>query len=136
MNKKVLFARYIRLIKRERELTNFIAYIFCYNDFYDYNYIFRLSEKKDRVVIDIYDNISDNRFNRYVFIFNNCSLNNKVIEENNVFITYININNLKDGDNKLYKLAYLFKLDKIEMIKYANTFLEYKYIELLKRIIK
>lgn len=136
MNKKKLLAKFIRLIKNEKELTNFIAFIFNYKDFNDYNYIFRLLEKEDRVVIDIYDNISNNRFNRYIFSFSNNNLKTKVIKENNVFITYINVNALKEGNNNLYKLAYMFKLNKKEMIIYASTFLESKYIEILKRIIK
>ena len=127
---------FIRLIKKEKELTNFIAFICNYKDFNDYNYIFRLLEKEDRVVIDIYDNISNNRFNRYIFSFSNNNLKTKVIKENNVFITYINVNTLKEGNNNLYKLAYMFKLNKKEMIIYASTFLESKYIEILKRIIK
>lgn len=136
MNKKKLLAKFIRLIKKEKELTNFIAFIYNYKDFNDYNYIFRLLEKEDRVVIDIYDNISNNRFNRYIFSFSNNNLKTKVIKENNVFITYINVNTLKEGNNNLYKLAYMFKLNKKEMIIYASTFLESKYIEILKRIIK
>lgn len=136
MNKKKLLAKFIRLIKKEKELTNFIAFIYNYKDFNDYNYIFRLLEKEDRVVIDIYDNISNNRFNRYIFSFSNNNLKTKVIKENNVFITYINVNTIKERNNNLYKLAYMFKLNKKEMIIYASTFLESKYIEILKRIIK
>lgn len=137
MNKKELMAKYIRKIKRKKELTSFIAYMFDYNDFHDYNYIFRMVEEKNRVIIDIYDNISSNRFNRYIFNFNRSNLNTKVIKEKNIFVTYINIPNLKDNiNNKLYKLAYLFKLNKKEMIEYADTFLDKKYIDILIDIIK
>ena len=136
MNKKVLLAKYIRSLKRRKLLTQFIAFIFDYEDFHDYNYIFRISEEKSRVIIDIYDNISNNRFNRYIFNYQKNYIKTNIIKVNNIYVTYINVNSIKKTDKKLYKLAYLFKLDKKEMLKYANTFLKKEYVEVLKDIIK
>lgn len=136
MNKKVLLAKYIRSLKRRKLLTQFIAFIFDYEDFHDYNYIFRISEEKSRVIIDIYDNISNNRFNRYIFNYQKNYIKTNIIKVNNIYVTYINVNSIKNTDKKLYKLAYLFKLDKKEMLKYANTFLKKEYVEVLKDIIK
>ena len=136
MNNKNKLAKYIRRIKRKNELTSFISYIFTYNNLQTYNYIFRLIEEESRVIIDIYDNISNNRFNRYIFNFNKTSLKSMTVKENNIFVTYINIYNLPKNKNNIYKLGYLFKLDNNKMIKYANTFLEQKYIDILLEIIK
>ena len=137
MNNKKIFAKYIRIIKRRKELTNFISNIFDYKNINEYNYIFRLIEEDNRVIIDIYDNISKNRFNRYIFNFNKSNLKSKIIKENNIYITYINIYNLSiNNKNKIYMLGYLFKLDKDKMIDYATKFLDKKYIEILINIIK
>ena len=136
MNKKEIMYNFINEIKNRGLLTKFIKLIFNYDNFNDYNYIFRIFMESDRVVMDIYDNISDNRFNRYVFFFDNDKHGIKCIKEGNVYVTYINVLNISDGSNYLSKLAYLFKLDKEEMFEYANTFLEQEYIDILKDIIK
>lgn len=136
MNNKVLLARYIRSLKKRKELTSFLSNILDYKNLKEYNYIFRLIEEECRVIIDIYDNISTNRFNRYIFNFNKTHLVSKTIKEKNVYITYINIYNLSNSNNKIYKLGFLFKLDKSKMINYANTFLSQKHIDILNNIIK
>lgn len=136
MNKRILMGKYIRKIKRTKELTSFIAFIFDYDNFNDYNYIFRMKEEDNRIIIDIYDNISDNRFNRYIFNFNNSNLKSRVVKEGNVFVNYINISSLNDCNNKLYKFGYLFKLDKDKMVEYANSFLDKKYVDILVSILK
>lgn len=128
--------RFIKRIERSKLLTLFIQNIFDYDNLYDYNYIFRINKEGDNLVIDIYDNVSVNRFNRYIFNYGNNVINNDNSCDNNVFITYINVNNMKDSNNKLYKLAYLFKLEDDNMIAYANTFLDQKIVTILKTIIK
>lgn len=128
--------KFIKRIERSKLLTLFIQNIFDYDNLYDYNYIFRINKEGDNLVIDIYDNVSVNRFNRYIFNYDNKVINNDNSCDNNVFITYINVNNMKDSNNKLYKLAYLFKLEDDNMIAYANTFLDQKIVTILKTIIK
>ena len=135
MNKKDMLYTFIKEIEKNKLLTLFIKNIFDYKNLHDYNYIFRIINEKDAVIMDIYDNISDNRFNRYIFCFNNKNYKNKV-SDNNVFVTYININKLTDSDNKLYKLAYLTKLNSDEIIEYANSFLDIKLVNILINIIK
>lgn len=126
---------YIKNIKDRGLLTEFIAKLFDYREFYDYNYIFRLSNSDNEVIIDIYDNISKHRFNRYIFSFIKGEYEHKTKEENNVFITKIYIDKINDSEVKLYKLAYLFKLDTSKMEVYAKTFLDDKYVKILTEII-
>ena len=136
MSNKEYLKRFIESIQSNKRLTSFIKNIFDYDNFNDYNYIFRLTEDDNSVIIDIYDNISDNRFNRYIFDFNNEMSNVDIIQEGNVFVTKIPIKNASDSDNKLYKLAYLFKLDKSKMLEYSKTFLNDEFRTILKDIIK
>ena len=102
----------------------------------NYNYIFRLSITNDEVIIDIYDNISDNRFNRYIFNYSKGKNHTTIIKEGNVFKTYIDVLNLSDSDNKLYKLGYMSLLDDNEILDYAKSFLTDEFIDILKNIIK
>ena len=136
MNKEETMYNFINKIQSRRLLTNFIAYLFDYQNFHDYNYIFRLSKENKNIIIDIYDNISNNRFNRYIFSFSSGEYSYKTKEVGNVFITKIYINNIEDDNTKLHKLAYLFKLDKTKMLEYAKTFLDKIYINILNDIIK
>lgn len=136
MNKRDMLYRFIKRIERSKLLTLFIQNIFDYDNLYDYNYIFRINKEGDNLVIDIYDNVSVNRFNRYIFNYDSKVINNDNSCDNNVFITYINVNNMKDSNNKLYKLAYIFKLEDDKIITYANTFLDQKIVTILKTIIK
>ncbi len=136
MSKKELLETFIKAIQQKGLLTEFIKYLFDYEVLHDYNYIFRIASNREEVIMDIYDNISNHRFNRYVFSYNKGRYLNKVIDEGNVFVTYIDVLNLNDSDNKLYKLSYMSTLDKNKIIIYAKTFLEDKYINILKNIIK
>lgn len=137
MNKKDLLVRFINTIKRKRLLTEFIKYLFDYEFLSDYNYIFRIIDSDNKVIIDIYDNISNNRFNRYIFDYVRGRVNTETIKEGNVFVTYIDVLNIdSDNKNKLYMLAYLTTLDNDKIIEYAMTFLDNKFINVLKDIIK
>ena len=136
MNKKNAMRDFIKKINDSNLMTQFIKNIFNYENFYDYNYLFRMIDNDDEVIIDIYDNVSDNRFNRYIFSFVNTGYDIKVIDEKNVFVSYINIKDVIDNDNKLLKLAYLFKIADSEMLAYANSFLDDIFVEILEDIIE
>ena len=69
MNNKLYMFRFLSNIQKSNLLTDFIKNIFNYNELHDYNYIFRMSNADNKIIIDIYDNISDHRFNRYIFWF-------------------------------------------------------------------
>ena len=135
MNKKTLMVEFINKLQEKKELTLFIKNLFDYENFNDYNYIFRLGEEQNRVIIDIYDNISLHRFNRYIFSFTAGEYDIIVTEESNVFVSFINVLNVNDSEDKLLKLAYLFKIPDNEMIDYANTFMDSKHITILEEII-
>ena len=136
MNKKRVMCDFINEINNRKLMTLFIKNIFKYEEFYDYNYIFRMTSTDYEIIIDIYDNVSNNRFNRYIFSFIDLGYDIKVIEEGNVFVSYISINNVIDCDNNLLKLAYLFKIDDSFMIEYASSFLDNIFVSILDEIIK
>ena len=136
MNKKDILYTFIKTIEKKQLLTKFIKNIFDYENFNDYNYLFRITENSNQVIIDIYDNISDNRFNRYIFNFSRSNYYTRVIKEGNVFVTYINVLRIGDSNNKLYKLAYLINLNKNKMYEYASTFLDQEFVDILINIIK
>lgn len=136
MNKKNFMGMFINEINDKKLMTNFIRNIFRYKNFYDYNYLFRMIENDDEIIIDIYDNVTDNRFNRYIFSFSDINYSYKVIEEKNVFVNYLSILKSFDGDNNLIKLAYLFKIEDEIMIEYASTFLDKEFVDILKNILK
>ena len=132
MNREDIMYQFLKIIERKKRLTLLIINIFDYQNFTDYNYISRIIKVKKEVIIDIYDNISINRFNRYIFNFSHEKYNIKKNEENNVYITSICIENIENSNNKLIKLAYLFKNLNID---YAKTFLDQELIDILKKII-
>lgn len=136
MNKKNMLRDFIKVIDDNKMMTKFIKNIFDYSEFYDYNYLFRMIDGDNEVIMDIYDNVSDNRFNRYIFSFLEHEYDFRVIEEGNVFVNYINVLNIGDNNNKLLKLAYLFKIDNGKMIEYASSFLDNEFVLLLSDIIK
>lgn len=136
MNKKNFMGIFIREINDKKLMTNFIRNIFGYKNFYDHNYLFRMIENEDEIIIDIYDNVTDNRFNRYIFSFSDINYIYKVIEEGNVYVNYLSILRSIDGDSNLIKLAYLFNIHDEMMIDYASSFLDEEFIDILKSIRK
>jgi len=136
MNKKRVMCDFINEVNNRNLMTLFIKNIFGYEDFFDYNYLFRMINTDREIIIDIYDNISDNRFNRYIFSFVKLGYDIKVVEERNVFVSYISVFDVADIDNNLLKLAYLFKIDDNLMIEYANNFLDDVFVEILNEIVK
>ena len=135
MCNKDLMYKFIKTIELNGRLTNFIINIFDYKNFHDYNYIYRFISDKDKLIMDIYDNISINRFNRYIFNFDDDNFIIKKREENNVFITNICVKNVINNENKLLKLAYLFGLSDDDKIVYARTFLDDEFVIILNKII-
>lgn len=135
MNKKVIMGRFIEKIEDRKLTTLFIKELFDYDNFNDYNYLFRKKDDNKRVIIDIYDNVSSNRFNRYIFSFTKGDYDFKLVEDKNVFVSYINILNLYDSDNKLLKLGYLFRIRKNKMIDYAKTFLTDEIVKCLEEVL-
>lgn len=133
--KKDLLENFIEEVEKQGLLTSFLSSLFDYGNFNDYNYIFRLQAEKRLTIIDIYDNISDNRFNRYIFHFRKGNYMIDVQEDQNVFVTNINVLNTCDSDNKIVKLAYLFKIRKSQMLDYARTFLPEEIVQVLKEVI-
>lgn len=135
MTQKDIMYKFIYLINKNKLTTLFLKNIFNYECLNDYNYIFRLSKEKECIIIDIYDNFSIHRFNRYIFNFDKAVYTYDTIKDNNVYITYIGIQEIKDSNIKLLKLGYLFKIDNHEKIEYARNFLEDEFIKLLDKII-
>ena len=138
MNKRVLMKEFIETIDRRKLMTQFIKNMFNYQELYDYNYLFRIKEEGNMIVIDIYDNVSNNRFNRYIYFFSPGKYMIKIEERDNVFVNYINIMNIdKDNyENNIIKLGYLFKLKKNKMIEYAHKFLSDEVVDILSEILK
>lgn len=138
MNKRVLMKEFIETIDRKKLMTQFIKNMFNYQELYDYNYLFRIKEEGNMIVIDIYDNVSNNRFNRYIYCFSPGKYMIKIEEKDNVFVNYINIMNIdKDNyENNIIKLGYLFKLKKNKMIEYAHKFLSDEVVDILSEILK
>ena len=138
MNKRVLMKEFIETIDRKKLMTQFIKDMFNYQELYDYNYLFRIKEEGNMIIIDIYDNVSNNRFNRYVYRFSPGKYMIKIEERDNVFVNYINIMNIdKDNyENNIIKLGYLFKLRKNKMIDYAHKFLSDEVVDILNEILK
>lgn len=136
MHKKNILINFIKIINDRGLMTKFIKNIFNYQNFFDYNYMFRYTQKENTLIIDIYDNVSDTKFNRYIFNFNKCNYTYKKEITDNLHIHHISILNVKDNKENLIKLAYLFKLNKDKMIKYSKTFLDNEFIIILNDIIK
>ena len=132
-----LLYKFISIIRDRELLTEFIKYIFEYQELHDYNYIFRIELSNKDVIIDIYDNVSEHRFNRYIFSYKKGEYSNGVIANNNsVFVTYIDVLGLTDSSILMYKLGYMTTLSKKKLLVYAKTFLPDIYVEILKEIIK
>ena len=136
MNNQELLIKYINKIKKKNLLTQFISYIFNYQNLTKNNYIFRIKKQNNQIIMDIYDNISINKLNTYIFDYSQSNNFIKKTKKDGIYITHIYMTNTKDSHIRLYKLAYLFTLDKKDMIMYANTFLEKEFIEILNKTIK
>ncbi len=131
-NKDEMYCFLKRIFDRKL-MTKFLINIFDYEGLEDFNYISRVSMKEDMVILDVYDNITDNRFNRYCFDFNAKAKSFFNNLKNDVFVTKIAVLNIKEKKDKLIKLAYLFNLSYEKRIKYAKTFLDDVFINLFSK---
>lgn len=132
---KYLMYNFINELYNNNLITKMLKDIFNYINLEDYNYLFRVSYDENSVIIDIYDNVSTNRFNRYYFIFNELLDSCSNFEKDNVFVTDINVFSAS-GNDAIYKFAHLFSLDIKEMVEYASTFLDKEFVLILEDIIK
>jgi len=130
-----LMYQFVTYIYNNKLTTKFLRNILIYDELHDYNYIFRVALSDNYIIIDIYDNISENRFNRYIFDFNKRNHSFKMNQISNVYVTYINIFSTRKPSSNILKLAYLFKLSRSRMINYAKKFLDDEFIVILKKLI-
>ena len=136
MNKMDMMIRFIKMIEKSKMITDFIKNIFGYTNLNDYNYMFRVFIDNGKMIMDIYDNFTVNRFNRYVFNFLDCDYVVLDKKEDYVYVKYISVLNIKvNNNNNLYRLAYLFNLDNDRMLEYASSFLDISFVDILKKII-
>lgn len=131
--KQVMF-NYINEIDKKNLVTKMLVETFDYVELEDHNYIFRVSSDETSVIMDVYDNVTVNRFNRFYFSFNVNSIDHYQKEANNVFETWINVFKCNESKN-IFKFAHLFTLDTNDMIKYAESFLSNEFISLLEEVL-
>ena len=112
MYKKDIMREFFETIYNRGLMTEFIKNIFGYTEFFDYNYIYRCIDKDNGLIIDIYDNVTDSKFNRYIFNFNECDYDYREEIDDRLHIHKISVLNIEDSNNKLMKIAYLFKIVK------------------------
>lgn len=136
MNRRRMMGLYLKKLERSKLLTRFIALLFDYKDFHDYNYLYRMVEENKRIIIDIYDNISSNRFNRYIISFKENDKGYNIQEMDNVFVTYINVFKIENADSMLLKFCYLFTLELDKMVEYAKGFLDLDMVLCLEEMLK
>ena len=129
MTKKKELYDFLKCIESNNLMTKFLVNIFHYIGLEDYNYISRISMNDNSVILDIYDNVTENRFNRYYFNFDKNSKSFFNEKYNNVFVTSISVMNSNDEDNNLIKLSYMFKISKSKRVEYAKTFLDDEFIK-------
>lgn len=138
MTNSELMYNFILKIYNDGLTTKFLKQIFDYRNISEINYIFRVSLKEKIVVVDVFDNISRNRFNRYFFEFKRDKKYYIVDEHNNVFTTRIKVFSLSKKhvlDSNLLKLAYLFKQCPSKIVEYAKTFLSDELVNVLISVI-
>lgn len=136
-NKKKIMKEFLELILKKNLLTKFLNDIFEYNSFKDYNYIYRLGSDEESIVIDIYDNVSINRFNRYIYSFMCNNDYDYVVEvHNNVYVHYYNVFRLGGKLDKRMMFGYLFTLSYDKMVEYAREFMDTEYLECLEIVLK
>ncbi len=136
MKNMKIMSEFLNSLVKNKKLTLFYKIILDYKILNDYNYISRIVKEKNYIIIDIYDNILDNRFNRYIFDFqsNNNSIDIKC--DNDVIVTKICVNGKYKPNNNLMRLAYLFSNNNHNIMEYAKTFLPDDILILLENILK
>ncbi len=136
MNKQELFYKFLKSINKNNKLTLLFKTIFNYHVLNDYNYISRFFSEHDNIIIDIYDNILDNRFNRYIFNFRNVEEGTIIKFDEYVMVTTINVNSDYSINNNLMRLCYLFSDKCSNMKDYAISFMPKDIVIILENIIK
>lgn len=131
MKNKKIMSDFLNSLIKYNKLTEFFKIIFNYKVLNDYNYISRFMNKKDSIIIDIYDNVMHNRFNRYILYYVNKEYSINIKSEGDVIVTSICINANYDINNNLMKFAYLFSKNNKDIIKYAKTFLPNDIVNIL-----
>lgn len=126
-NNKILFVKFIKHIQDSNKLELFLNNIFEYKNLNSNKYVFNMQSINSKVIIDIYTKIDSNQYKRYIFDF-------KGGMEQTDGIIYIDVYNIPESKNKVFKLAYMFTLTKKEMYEYAKTFLDEELIDILKKI--
>lgn len=126
-------SEFLNSLSKKNKLTTFFKIVFDYKVLNDYNYISRFVTTSDEVIIDIYDNVLDNRFNRYIFNFHDREELININDNDDVIVTVINVNANYVPWNNLMRLAYLFSDFVIDKYNYAKTFLPLDIISLLKK---
>ena len=136
MYQKDMMIKFLEVVELNGLMTDFIRNIFNYKKIYSYNYIYRIINLEREIIIDIYDNVTINRFNRYIYCFDECNYVVKEVKKDYLYCTYISILNVYDGDNNLYKFGYIFNLNNNNPIGYATLFLDEVFVNILRKIIK
>lgn len=131
VNKKDMMYKFIQLTEKNNLLTQFLINVFGYIEIYNYNYIFRVIDKEEQIVIDIYDNVSLNKFNRYVYDFSLESVNIMDYKDGDVYVKKISVLNSCDTDINYLKFAYLFKISVENMESYALNFMNFELVKIL-----
>lgn len=133
-----IMSEFLNSLDKNKKLTIFYKIIFNYEVLNDYNYISRIvNNNNNYIIIDIYDNVLDNRFNRYIFDFKNKDYIIDVKSDGDVIVTRICVNGEYTPDSNLMKLAYLFSnRNNNNMLFYAKTFLPEDIVIILEKNIK
>lgn len=133
MKNKEIMSEFLNSLNKKNKLTAFFKIVFDYEVLNDYNYISRFVTRDDEVIIDIYDNVLDNRFNRYIFNFKNREEVINVNDNDDVIVTVINVNAKYVPWNNLMRLAYLFSDYVMDKYSYAKVFLPDDILYVLKK---
>lgn len=136
-DKIIVMKEFLEVIYEKKLLTDFLNDIFEYKNFCDYNYIYRLGSDNESIIIDVYDNVSTNRFNRYIYCFSNNSKDNYVVREiDNVYVHYYDVFRIEKIGDKKKMFGHLFTISCNDMLEYARIFMDNKYVECLKIVLK
>lgn len=136
MKNKKIMSEFLDSLSKNNKLTLFFKIVFNYKVLNDYNYISRFVNKRDYFIIDIYDNVLDNRFNRYIFDFKNDNYVININSLDDVIVTSICVNGSYFPSNNLMKLSYMFSKHNQDIIAYGKNFLPDEILNILEDIIK
>ena len=133
----IIMKEFLKVIYKKNLLTDFLNDVFEYKDFGDYNYIYRLGNDDTSVIIDVYDNVSINRFNIYIYCFFNNSKDKYIVREiDNVYVHYYDVFKIGKIGDKKKMFGHLFTISYNDMLEYARRFMDNKYVECLNIVLK